>query len=170
MSYSNSPIRHLLAFCVALFGLGAEARSQPLRLEKFFTGSLVAEGRFRNSWTGSERGLVVQMKGAFDGKVLRLKEDFIYSDGEKDRKTWVFTKVAAGQWSGLREDVQAPAEVTTTADGALQFGYVARIGGYDLSFSDRLERIDARTVRNTASVYAFGFIKVGEVDLVMRRK
>jgi len=25
-------------------------------------------------------------------------------------------------------------------------------------------------VRNTASVYAFGFIKVGEVELVMRRK
>ncbi len=170
MRYHRSPFRYLFPFGFALFGASAEARSEPLQLEKFFSGSLVAEGRFRNSWTGSERGLVVQMKGTFDGQVLRLREDFVYSDGEKDRKTWVFTKTGAGTWSGMREDVKAPAEVITTDDGALQFGYVARIGGYDLSFRDRLEQVDARTVRNTASVYVFGFIKIGEVDLVMRRK
>lgn len=157
------------ALSLALSGISGAAHAEALRLEKFFTGSLVAEGRFRNSWTGSERGLTVQMRGTFDGKVLRLREDFVYSDGEKDRKTWVFTKTGAGTWSGLREDVKEPAELTTTADGAVQFGYTARIGGYDLAFRDRLEQIDARTVRNTASVYVFGFIKLGEVELVMRR-
>jgi hypothetical protein len=162
--------RHLAAIGVALFGASAQARAEALQLEKFFTGSLVAEGRFRNSWTGSERGLVVQMRGTFDGKVLRLREDFVYSDGEKDQKTWVFTKTGPGSWSGLREDVTEPALLTTTVDGAIEFGYTARIGGYDLVFRDRLEQIDARTVRNTASVYVFGFIKIGEVELVMRRK
>ena len=168
MSSRPSAVLMLAALGLSLVGAGAQA--EPLRLEKFFKGSLVAEGRFRNSWTGSERGLSVKMKGTFDGKVLRLREDFVYSDGEKDQKTWVFTKTGADTWSGLREDVREPAALATSADGAIQFGYTARIGGYDLAFRDRLEQIDAKTVRNTASVYAFGFLKVGEVELVMRRK
>ncbi len=158
----------LTALCQYL--VGASAQAEPLRLEKFFKGPLVAEGRFRNSWTGSERGLAVKMKGTFDGKVLRLREDFVYSDGEKDQKTWVFTKTGVDTWSGLREDVSEPAAITTSADGAVLLGYTARIGGHDLSFRDRLEKVDAKTVRNTASVYAFGFIKVGEVELIMLRK
>ncbi len=170
MSSRRSVFTTLAALGLSLFGASAQAQADPLRLEQFFRGDLVAEGRFRNSWTGSERGLTVNMKGTFDGKVLRLREDFVYSDGEKDQKTWVFTKTGAGTWSGLREDVTAPAALTTAADGSIQFGYTARIGGYDLAFRDRLEKVDAKTVRNTASVYVFGFIKVGEVELVMRRK
>ena len=170
MSSRKTVFTALAALGISFFGASAQVQAEPLRLEQFFKGNLVAEGRFRNSWTGSERGLTVKMKGTFDGKVLRLKEDFVYSDGEKDRKTWVFTKTGVGTWSGLREDVKEPAAVTTSADGTMQFGYTARIGGYDLAFRDRLERIDAKTVRNTASVYVFGFIKVGEVELVMRRK
>jgi hypothetical protein len=170
MPSPRSAFTALAALGLSLFGSSGVAQSEPLRLEQFFSGDLVAEGRFRNSWTGSERGLTVKMKGTFDGKILRLREDFVYSDGERDRKTWVFTKTGVGTWSGLREDVREPAEVTTSADGAMQFGYTARIGGYDLAFRDRLERIDTKTVRNTASVYVFGFIKVGEVELVMRRK
>ena len=170
MSSRKSAFMTIAALGMSLVGLSAQAHAEPLRLEQFFKGNLVAEGRFRNSWTGAERGLTVQMKGTFDGKVLRLKEDFVYSDGEKDQKTWVFTKTGAGTWSGLREDVTAPAALITAPDGSIQFGYTARIGGYDLAFRDRLEKVDAKTVRNTASVYVFGFIKVGEVELVMRRK
>jgi hypothetical protein len=170
MSLRKSAFIALAALCLSFFGASVQTRAEPLRLEKFFRGPLVAEGRFRNSWTGAERGLAVKMKGTFDGKVLRLKEDFVYSDGEKDQKTWVFTKTGVGTWSGLREDVREPAEITTSADGAIAFGYTARIGGYDLAFRDRLEQIDAKTVRNTALVYALGFIRVGEVELTMRRK
>jgi hypothetical protein len=170
MSSSRTRLIALATLGLSVFGWSAQAQAEPLRLEQFFRGNLVAQGHFRNTWTGAERGLSVRMRGTFDGKVLRLREDFVYSDGEKDQKTWVFTRTGVGTWSGLREDVREPAAVTTSADGAMQFGYTARIGGYDLAFRDRLEKIDAKTVRNTASVYAFGFIKVGEVELVMRRK
>jgi hypothetical protein len=113
MSLRKSAFSALVALGVSLFAGSVQVQAEPLRLEQFFRGNLVAEGRFRNSWTGSERGLTVQMKGTFDGKVLRLKEDFVYSDGEKDQKTWVFTKTGVGTWSGLREDVREPAAVTT---------------------------------------------------------
>jgi hypothetical protein len=113
------------------------------------------------------------MKGRWNGTALELVEDFVYSDGEKDKKTWIFTKLGDGVYSGLREDVTIPADVRQVGD-AIAFSYTARIktsdgGGMDLSFYDRLEMIDAKTVRNTADVYWLGFIKVGEVELIISR-
>lgn len=77
MSSRKSAFTALVALGLSLFAGSGPAQAEPLRLEQFFTGNLVAEGRFRNSWTGSERGLSVKMRGTFDGKVLRLREDFV---------------------------------------------------------------------------------------------
>ncbi|MFM8701571.1 MAG: DUF3833 family protein [Hyphomicrobiales bacterium] len=151
----------------------AMAADTTLVLEKFFVGNLSAKGEFTNIWSGNKRGLTVEMKGRWNGSVLELVEDFVYSDGEKDKKTWIFTKLGDGVYSGLREDVTTPANVRQDGD-AITFSYTARIktsdgGGMDLSFYDRLEMIDAKTVRNTADVYWLGFIKVGEVELIITR-
>lgn len=151
----------------------AMAADTKLVLEKFFSGNLSAKGAFTNVWTGSKRGLTVEMKGRWTGTTLELLEDFTYSDGEKDKKTWIFTKLGDGVYSGVREDVTTPADVRQVGD-AIAFSYTARIktsdgGGMDLSFYDRLEMIDAKTVRNTADVYWLGFIKVGEVELIITR-
>ena len=142
--------------------------AKPLVLEEFFNGDLMAEGGFTNVWTGSKRGLSVKMNGHWDGKALTLKEDFAYSDGEADKKTWVFTKLSDGVYSGIREDVTVPAEIRRDGNDVL-FSYVAHIGGLDLSFHDRLTQLDATVVRNTADVYWLGFIKVGEVELTIKR-
>ena len=151
----------------------AMAADTKLVLEKFFVGNLSAKGEFTNIWTGNKRGLTVEMKGRWNGTALELVEDFVYSDGEKDKKTWIFTKLGDGVYSGLREDVTIPADVRQVGD-AIAFSYTARIktsdgGGMDLSFYDKLEMIDAKTVRNTADVYWLGFIKVGEVELIISR-
>lgn len=167
-----------LFFCalmtlVPVFSGSAMAADNKLILEKFFTGNLSAKGAFTNVWTGSKRGLTVEMKGRWNGTTLELLEDFTYSDGEKDKKTWIFTKLGDGVYSGVREDVTTPADVRQVGD-AIKFSYTARIktsdgGTIDLSFHDTLEKIDAKTVRNTADVYWLGIIKVGTVELIITR-
>jgi hypothetical protein len=147
----------------------AEDTSQSFALEKFFVGDCVAEGHFVNSWTGQRRDLTVKMHGRWDGVFLTLKEDFAYSDGEKDTKTWVFTKVGDGRYTGTREDVVKDAVVTTSDDG-VTMAYTAKLGGIDVDFHDSLKLIDAKTVQNHADVYFLGFIKLGDVDLTMTRK
>jgi hypothetical protein len=142
---------------------------KPFVLEKFFSGDLVAEGHFTNVWTGERRDMTVQMKGKWDGVVLTLKEDFVYSDGEKAQKTWIFTKLGGNLYSGMREDVTKEAEVKADGD-VISLRYSAKIGSFDLDFRDTLTRTDPVTVHNTADVYFLGFIKVGEVDLTMTRK
>jgi hypothetical protein len=160
------------AQAMAMAARSAAPFSEKLVLEDFFRGRLVAEGEFLNSRDGSRRGVKVRMHGAWDGRVLTLVEDFVYSDGEKDRKTWRFTKVAEGRYVGTREDVIGEAEVLQ--DGKdVTLAYTATVrtkdgGSYSIRFKDRLALIAPRTVLNTATLSWFVF-DVGRVNLTIHR-
>jgi hypothetical protein len=161
-----------LALSIVVGSSSVPAHSEsvvPLVLEKFFSGKLEAEGHFTNSFTGARRDLKVQMLGRWNGATLILKEDFVYSDGESDQKTWYFTKLNGNSYTGVREDVIGEADISAVG-GDIFLTYKAKVGGFDLNFKDRLTRVDAETVHNTADVLFLNFIKVGEVDLTIRRK
>ena len=168
MRFISLFIAGLLAVSVLSFGPAKAETAHPLVLEKFFAGKLSAEGHFTSVWTGARRDLKVQMHGKWNGVTLTLKEDFVYSDGEIDQKTWNFTKLNDKSYAGTREDVVKEAEINSV-DGDILLSYVAKVGGLDLNFRDRLTQTDAKTVRNTADVYFLGFIKVGEVELIITR-
>jgi len=148
------------------------AAPRTLVLEEFFRGPLLAEGEFLNTRDNTRRGVKVKMHGSWDGKVLTLVEDFVYSDGEKDRKTWRFTKVAEGRYVGTREDVIGEAEVLQ--DGKdVTLAYTATVrtkdgGSYSIRFKDRLALVAPRTVLNTATLSWFVF-DVGRVNLTIHR-
>ncbi len=168
MRFISLVVAGLLAVSGLSSGSAKADTATPLVLEKFFAGKLSAEGHFTNVWTGARRDLKVQMQGKWNGVVLTLKEDFVYSDGEKDQKTWNFTKLDDKTYAGTREDVVKEAKVEAV-DGDILLSYVAKVGGFDLNFKDRLTEIDTKTVRNTADVSFLGFIKVGEVELTIKR-
>ncbi|QCK85218.1 DUF3833 domain-containing protein [Phreatobacter aquaticus] len=169
--------RTLLSAPVLLAGLSpmvAEARptaSQPLVLERVFRGRLRAEGRFTSRLGGATRTLVALMNGRWDGRVLTLAEDFTYSDGERDRVTWRFTKLGEGRYAGTREDVIGTADVRN--DGAaLKLSYDALVktgfGRLRVHFEDVIVARPDGSLYNTAVVTFFG-IPVGDVELVIRR-
>jgi hypothetical protein len=169
----------LLGAGCALVGSALSAAPSPalaapgaLVLHEWFRGRTHAVGRFRNGFTGEERRLAVDLIGRWDGRKLSLFEDFFYADGERDQKTWVFEKTAPGRYIGTREDVAAPADVTTPAPDTVRFGYTADLklpsGVTRLSFDDTLKLRPDGTVLNIATVYRF-FIVVGDVELVFRK-
>jgi Protein of unknown function (DUF3833) len=151
----------------------AEAAAGKLVLEEFFNGSLTATGVFNNTRDGSKRMMKVAMRGKWDGKALTLREDFVYSDGERDRKTWVFTKTGEGRYVGTREDVIGTADVNQDGD-AVRLSYVARVktakgDSYDVRFNDLLQLAGPRRVINTAQVTYF-VVGVGNVELDIRKR
>lgn len=154
-----------------LLGLAApiSADAKPLVLEHFFRGQLVADGTFRSTIGAPDRKMRVKMRGHWNAKTqtLTLVEDFVFSDGEKDRKTWRFTRVAAGEYVGTREDVLGQARVYQDGE-AVRLRYKALVRGYEVSFDDLLVQESTTTVRNTADV-RWWFLRVGEVDLSIRR-
>ena len=173
MLYRRLAVAAVLSLLAAVPAFAATPAPQKLVLEQFFRGPLVASGTFVNTRDGTTRGLKVRMNGHWDGTTLTLVEDFVYSDGERDRKTWRFTKVAEGRYTGTREDVLGTADRVQDGD-AVRLSYTARVavkggGAYDIRFKDLLVQTDRRTVRNTADL-SFLFFDVGKVDLTIRRQ
>ena len=172
-------MRRLFLLLALVFPLAAlvpaQAADKPLVLEEFFRGTLSAKGSFTSRIDGSKRGLDVVMKGTWDRKTqtLTLVEDFVFSDGEKDRKTWRFKKTGPGTYTGTREDVLGEAKVWQDGN-AIRLAYKARQttksgSTFDVRFDDVLKQIDAKTVLNTATVH-WWFLTVGDVELRIIRR
>jgi hypothetical protein len=161
----------LLAACATPPALDGAASRKAFVPEKFFVGQTFAEGEFVNTIDGSRRGLTAKIRGTFDGQKLTLVEDFLFSDGERDRKTWVLTKTGPATYTGTREDVIGDAKglidgpffrLTYKADVKTKNSSIA------LTFDDVLGYEPDGSVLNRAVVSKLG-VKVGEVTLRMRR-
>ncbi|MBG6142867.1 hypothetical protein IWQ51_000982 [Labrenzia sp. EL_142] len=164
----------LVCSLLLLASTASSALAGQLVLEEFFRGKTVGKGVFESKIAGVYRPFTVYLKGTWNARTftLRLREDFVYEDGERDTKTWFFQKVANGRYIGQRADVIAPSNVRTDGNGALRFSYVAELetenGPLLLKFDDTLTQIDRRTVRNTARVMKAGFT-IGTVDLTFKK-
>jgi Protein of unknown function (DUF3833) len=137
-------------------------------LEGFFTGKTIGKGAFTAALAGVNRPLTVITQGRWDGRTLVLREDFFFADGEKDVKTWRFTRVGAGQYEGTREDVIGKAVVRQVGN-TVQLTYSADVRAKDgsvtrLDFADTIAPIDRRSVLNKATVSKFG-VPIGDVTL-----
>lgn len=156
----------LLGGCATMPARGPDAG--PIVLERDFKGRTYAKGVFVNSITGSTRAFDVVLDGRWDGKIMTLKERFAYQDGEKDVKTWTFTRTGPGRYVGKREDVVGTANVFTD-NGAVRLSYDVVIGGTQVHFEDVIERRADGVIVNRAIVSKFG-VPVGTVDLSFARR
>lgn len=137
--------------------ISAPAHSADLRLEDFFKGKTYAYGSF-GAITGLSRSFRVNLTGKVSGKVLTLREDFRYDDGERDTKTWIFTRTGPNTYTGTREDVVGETTVRLSGNTA-RFTYRVDLNpGGDpniVRFHDKLVLKDDGTLRNTALVTKF---------------
>lgn len=149
-------LRPLALLLFAAF-TSAPAYAADLRLEDFFKGKTYAYGSF-GAINGTSRSFRVDLTGNVRGKVLTLREDFRYDDGERDTKTWVFTRTGPNTYSGTREDVLGETTVRLSGNTA-RFTYRVDLnpGGKPniVRFHDKLVLKDDGTLRNTALVTKF---------------
>lgn len=170
----------LLIAVMTMVSLLAGCASQPENLdlttpktmivEEALAGKLQGDGVFINSLTGGETKFSVLMDGTWDGKKLTLVEDFTFSDGSQERKTWVLTKVGEGVYEGVREDVIGIADVRQDGPNVRLDYYVTLhtgIGGIDVRFRDIMYLNVDGTITNKAVVSKFG-LRVGRVEITMR--
>ena len=144
-----------LPLFVLVFALPAQAKD--LKLEDFFKGKTYAYGSF-GAITGLRRSFRVDLTGHVRGKVLTLREDFRYDDGERDTKTWIFTRTGPKTYTGTREDVVGQTTVHLSGNTA-RFTYRVDLNPGDkpniVRFYDKLVLQDDGTLRNTALVTKF---------------
>lgn len=161
--------RLITMFCLAGIAVASAAMpalSAEFKLEKYFAGRTVAKGEF-SAINGVHRTFDVVLTGRWNGKRLKLREDFLYNDGERDRKTWTFVKTGEGMYSGTREDVLGEAKIVIKGDTA-RYSYDVFLNSKErknlVRFHDKMV-LKGNKVFNTAYVTKFGLpVASGKVD------
>jgi hypothetical protein len=126
-----------------------------MHLEKVLPQITKATGSF-SAINGTRRTFTVDLNTTWDGRTLTLVEDFVFNDGEKDRKTWRFRKTGENTYVGTREDVIG--ETTLTVNGKrATFSYDVYLDSKNqankVRFHDTLILQDDGSVLNKATVW-----------------
>lgn len=153
----STPIR---AIAIALSMFTASPAFSADAMLNFFKGKSFATANF-SAINGVKRDFTVKLNGKWNGKTITLREDFVYADGERSTKTWRFTKIGDGKYSGTREDVIG-ATVVNIHGNTAKFTYLVDLdegpGKNIVRFYDTIKfSNDGRTALNTATVTKYGF-------------
>ena len=96
-----------------------------------------------------------------------LEEDFVYSDGQTQRRVWRLTDLGGGRWEGRADDVVGVAQ-GQAAGNALNWRYTLAlpVDGkvWEVQFDDWMFLVDQKVMLNRARMSKFG-ITLGEVTL-----
>ena len=170
----------LAAFAVA--GLVGCATPRPadyaaerprLELRDYFDGALDAHGVVTDRAGRVLQRFTVQLDGRWSGDEGVLEEDFRYSDGRTERRTWRLRRLGDGRYTGRAADVVGEAD-GEGAGNALQWRYTLRVPladgrTIDVDLEDWMFLVDERVLLNRATMRKFG-IRVGEVLIAFRRR
>tara|TARA_R110001592_G_scaffold337300_1_gene623670 strand:- start:288048 stop:288491 length:444 start_codon:yes stop_codon:yes gene_type:complete len=142
-----------------------------LQPETFFNGQLSAHGVVKNRSGKVIRYFNADIKAYWKDGIGTLEEDFVFNDGEKDRRVWTLTPAGDGSYIGTAGDVVGAGDVEF-AGNSMFLDYVLRIpyndGSLDIRIDDRMYLVDPNTLINESRMTKFGF-DVGEILLVIRK-
>lgn len=152
--------------------VGDYAGNRPvLQPERFFDGDLSAHGVIKDRGGRVIRRFTADIKAYWHDGVGTLEEDFVFDDGELDRRVWTLRPTGPGRYVGTAGDVVGEGEIEV-AGNSMFLAYVLRIpygdGTLDLRIDDRMYLVSENVLINESKMYKFG-LRVGEILLVIRR-
>lgn len=143
-----------------------------LNLEEFFVGELTAYGQFQDIFGTVRRRFVVEIDGSWDGRTLRLVEDFLYEDGGTEQRIWTLTKTGEDSWEGTAPGVIGTAVGEERGD-TFNWRYTIDLpvpGGETMrvSFDDWMWLLSEDRLLNRAWMSRYG-VTIGEVIITFER-
>ncbi len=138
-----------------------------IKIEEYFNGSVKAWGLLQNRNGKVTRQFKADMFGKFENGILNLEEDFYWTDGEKQKRTWKIEKIDENNYKGSAPDVVGSARGFQYGS-AFKFEYDLLIPfkskNIKVSFDDWIFKQDEKDAINRAKLTKFGF-KVGELTV-----
>ena len=179
----NFKIFKLTVLIIALFFTVSCINNNPMKptdfkntepsmtIEKYFEGPVKAWGLLQDRSGKVTRQFKADMFGSFDGSILTLKEDFYWTDGEKQNRTWKIKKIDANTYEGTASDVVGIAKGFQYGS-AFKFEYNLMVPfkgkNIKVSFDDWIFKQDEEVAINRATLTKFGF-KVGELTVFFKK-
>lgn len=150
--------------------------SPKLSLETFFNGTLDVHGMVHDRSGKVLRRFTMVMNASWSGTVGTLNEELVWSDGEKESKTWTLTKIADGKYEGTMGDVVGKA-TTEVSGGTFQMLYVVKVPvgkgpdkkTYEFDVEDWMHLIDEKTLLSRTTMTKFG-VRVADVTVSYRKR
>lgn len=143
-----------------------------LDIQRYFNGTLDVHGMFQNRAGTVEKRFTVLMRCSWNGDVGTLDEEFVYSDGTKQRRVWTLRKTSEGRYTGTAPDVVGEAKVEVSGNAMrLQYVLALPVGDkvYNVDFDDWMYLIDDRVMLNRAQMSKFNF-GLGSLTVVFNRR
>jgi hypothetical protein len=162
--------------CTALDASVYAGQTPALDLRRYFDGTLEGHGLVTDRAGRVQRRFVVTIRATWTGEIGTLDEEFVWSDGERERRVWTLRPAASEggvqRWVGTAGDVIGEAR-GGVAGNALNWRYTFDLKTkdgkrYALAFDDWMYLIDERVMLNRATMSFLGF-RVGEVLISFRR-
>lgn len=162
----------LLTSCSTLKVSDYEGRTPRMIPEEFFDGLLTAHGVVKNRAGKVIRYFNADIKACWNGAVGTLEEDFVFDDGEKQRRVWTLTRQDDGSYLGTAGDVVGTAK-GAVAGNSMFLKYVLAVPYKDdtirLTIDDRMYLVDPHTLVNESEMRKFG-LRLGQIILVIRKQ
>jgi hypothetical protein len=148
-------------------------RRRSLDVFAYFSGNSRAWGLFEDRFGRLRREFTVAVVGHRLGESeLRLEEDFVYADGETQRRVWLIRRTGSDTYVGEADDVVGIARGRATGN-SLHWRYVMalKINGstWNVDFDDRMFLQPDDVLLSRARVSKWG-IALGEVTLSFQRE
>jgi hypothetical protein len=162
----------LAAGCAGVDPSTYSAEKPVLDLRSYFDGDIDAWGVFQDRSGKVVRRFTVKMKGTWNGDTGTLDEDFLYSDGKKEKRIWTIRKLPQGRYVGTAADVVGEAQGVASGN-ALNWRYTLALNVdgsvWNVDFDDWMYLVDERTMLNRATMSKFG-VRLGEVLLSFTKR
>jgi hypothetical protein len=143
-----------------------------LDLRTYFDGDIDAWGVFQDRSGKVVRRFTVKLKCSWVGDIGTLDEDFLYSDGKKEKRIWTIRKLPGGRYVGTAGDVVGEAQGIASGNALnWQYTLALQVDGstWNVQFDDWMFLIDDRVMLNRATMSKFG-VRLGEVLLSFTKR
>jgi Protein of unknown function (DUF3833) len=164
---------YMLTGCSSITTADYASTTPKLDIRQYLNGKLEAWGVLFDYTGKADLHFYVTMEGSWKGNVGTLKEDFTYSDGRKDQRTWTITFTDDTNFTATAHDVAGMA-VGSQAGNAANMRYTlnaVRASGdtVTLSMDDWLYLIDDKTLMNRTKMRKLG-VTVGELMIAFKKQ
>ena len=143
-----------------------------MQLEAFFDGQLTAHGVVKNRSGKIIRTFSADIAASWDTGIGTLDEDFVFDDGEVQKRIWTLTPQSDGSYTGSAGDVVGDGQLEV-AGNSVFLDYVLRIpyrdGTIDVRVDDRMYLVTDDILLNESRMLKFG-VQVGSLLLVIIRQ
>jgi hypothetical protein len=149
------------------------AQEKPvLDLRSYFNGKVDAWGVFTDRNGQVVKRFTVEMTCTWQGDQGVLDEDFVYSDGTRDKRIWRLTHLGDGRYEGRADDVVGSATGQTRGN-TFRWGYTLAlpVNGMvlNVSMDDWMYLMNNRVMLNKARMSKWG-VHLGDVTLSFTRR